>query len=110
MAWESVLQGRFTTKSDVWAFGVTLWEILTMTRRQAYDELSDEGVLENVSHCYHGDGSGMILLPMPQLCPREMYDMLTACWRPNERQRPPFWEIHMFLQRKNLGYSLDYDD
>ncbi|RXG53725.1 Discoidin domain-containing receptor 2 [Armadillidium vulgare] len=110
MAWESVLQGRFTTKSDVWAFGVTLWEILTMARRQAYDELSDEGVLENVSHCYHGDGSGMILLPMPQLCPREMYDMLTACWRPNERQRPPFWEIHMFLQRKNLGYSLDYDD
>lgn len=110
MAWESVLQGRFTPKSDVWAFGVTLWEILTMARRQPYDELSDEGVLENVSHCYHSDGSGMILPPQPPLCPREMYDMLTACWRPNERQRPPFWEIHMFLQRKNLGYTLDYED
>ncbi|KAK8724804.1 hypothetical protein OTU49_010927 [Cherax quadricarinatus] len=108
MAWESVLQARFSTKSDVWAFGVTLWEILTMARQHPYDELSDDGVLENVSHCYHGDGSGMMVLPQPPLCPREMYDMMTACWRPNDRQRPPFWEIHLFLQRKNLGYTLDY--
>ncbi|XP_069163604.1 discoidin domain-containing receptor 2 [Procambarus clarkii] len=110
MAWESILQGRFSTKSDVWAFGVTLWEILTMARQQPYDELSDDGVLENISHCYHGDGSGMMVLPQPPLCPREMYDMMTACWRPNDRQRPPFWEIHLFLQRKNLGYALDYLD
>ncbi|XP_042885478.1 discoidin domain-containing receptor 2-like [Penaeus japonicus] len=110
MAWEAILQGRFSTKSDVWAFGVTLWEILTMARQQPYDELSDDGVLENVSHCYHGDGSGMMLLPHPPLCPREMYDMMAACWRPNPRQRPPFWEILMFLQRKNLGYTLDYVD
>ncbi|CAL4104736.1 unnamed protein product [Meganyctiphanes norvegica] len=110
MAWESVLQGRFSTKSDVWAFGVTLWEILTLARRNPYVELRNEGVLENISHCYHGDGSGMIMLPCPPLCPREMYDMMLACWRTNERQRPPFWEITMFLQRKNLGYSLDYFD
>ncbi|XP_042209339.1 epithelial discoidin domain-containing receptor 1-like [Homarus americanus] len=110
MAWESILQGRFSTKSDAWAFGVTLWEILTMARQQPYDELSDDGVLENVSHCYHGDGSGMMVLPHPPLCPREMYDMMTACWRPNDRQRPPFWEIHLFLQRKNLGYALDYKE
>ncbi|XP_070000871.1 discoidin domain-containing receptor 2-like [Penaeus vannamei] len=108
MAWEAILQGRFSTKSDVWAFGVTLWEILTMARQQPFDELSDDGVLENVSHCYHGDGSGMMLLPQPPLCPREMYDMMAACWRPNPRQRPPFWEVLMFLQRKNLGYTLDY--
>ncbi|KAK7080623.1 DNA damage responsive protein [Halocaridina rubra] len=108
MAWESALQGKFSTKSDVWSFGVTLWEILTMGRQQPYDKLSDEGVLENLSHCYHGDGTGMMLLPQPSLCPREIYDMMTSCWRPNERQRPPFWEILMFLQRKNLGYNLDY--
>ncbi|CAL4141734.1 unnamed protein product, partial [Meganyctiphanes norvegica] len=108
MAWESILQGRFSTKSDVWAFGVTLWEILTMARRRPYDELSNEGVLENISHCHLGDGSGMSMLPQPAICPRDMYDMMTACWRANEKQRPPFWEIQMFLQRKNLGYTLDY--
>ncbi|KAG0714483.1 Discoidin domain-containing receptor 2 [Chionoecetes opilio] len=110
MAWESVLQGRFSSKSDVWAFGVTLWEILTLARQQPYAELSDDGVLENVSHCCHGDGSGMMVLPQPPLCPREMYDMMTACWRPGDRQRPPFWEVLMFLQRKNLGYCLDYPE
>ncbi|KAK8396491.1 hypothetical protein O3P69_005498 [Scylla paramamosain] len=108
MAWESILQGRFSSKSDVWAFGVTLWEILTLARQQPFAELSDEGVLENASHCLHGDGAGMMTLPQPPLCPREIYDMMAACWRPADRQRPPFWEIVMFLQRKNLGYTFDY--
>ncbi|CAL4071671.1 unnamed protein product [Meganyctiphanes norvegica] len=110
MAWESVLQGRFSSKSDVWSFGVTLWEILTMARRQPYSELSDSGVLENLSNCYHSDGADMLLLPLPSLCPREMYEMMCTCWLADEEQRPPFWEIHMFLQRKNLGYIVDYID
>ncbi|CAL4145492.1 unnamed protein product [Meganyctiphanes norvegica] len=108
MSCESILQGRFSSKSDVWAFGVTLWEIFTMARRRPYDELSNEEVLENISHCHLGDGSGMSMLPQPAICPRDMYDMMTACWRANEKQRPPFWDVQMFLQRKNLGYTLDY--
>ena len=109
MAWESILHGRFSTKSDVWAFGVTLWEILTLSRRQPHAELSDDQVLENVSRCYLGDGAvPMMTLPQPPLCPREMYDMMAACWRPAARHRPPFWEVLLFLRRKNLGYTLDY--
>ncbi|KAK3875429.1 hypothetical protein Pcinc_019713 [Petrolisthes cinctipes] len=107
MSWESLLQGRFTSKSDVWSFGVTLWEILTMARHQPYNELSDDGVLENLSHCCPGVPN-MTLLPQPHLCSREMYDLMTACWRPCDRQRPPFWQVLMFLQRKHLGYTLDY--
>uniref|UniRef100_A0A0P4WCZ3 Protein kinase domain-containing protein n=3 Tax=Scylla TaxID=6760 RepID=A0A0P4WCZ3_SCYOL len=108
MAWESILHGRFSTKSDVWAFGVTLWEVFTLARRQPHADLSDDQVLENVSRCYLGDGVPMMTLPQPPLCPREMYDMMSACWRPAARQRPPFWEVLLFLRRKNLGYSLDY--
>ena len=108
MAWESILHGRFTVKSDVWAFAVTLWEILTLARKQPYEELTNEGVLENISHCYNDDGSGMILLPQPVSCQREIYEMMTACWRFNEKQRPTFREIFLFLQRKNIGYSIDY--
>lgn len=108
MAWESILHGRFSTKSDVWAFGVTLWEILTLARRQPFAELSDEQVLENVSRCYLDQGVPMVTLAPPPLCPREMHDMMAACWRPAARQRPPFWEVLLFLRRKNLGYTLDY--
>ena len=49
------LQGKFTTKSDVWSFAVTLWEILTYARQQPYEELADEQVIEALARLYHND-------------------------------------------------------
>lgn len=46
-----------------------------------------------------------ILLPIPMNCPREVYDLMCECWQRNEIDRPKFREIHLFLQRKNLGYK-----
>lgn len=46
-----------------------------------------------------------ILLPMPANCPREIYDLMCECWQRNDSSRPNFREIHLFLQRKNLGYK-----
>ncbi|GIY75379.1 discoidin domain-containing receptor 2 [Caerostris extrusa] len=104
MAWESILLGKFTTKSDVWAFAVTMWEILTFARHQPYADLEDEKVIENVSHFYHND-SHQVYLPQPPGCPKEIYDLMKECWQRNEHDRPNFREIHLFLQRKNLGYA-----
>lgn len=104
MAWESVLLGKFTTKSDVWAFAVTLWEILTFARQQPYASMSDEQVIENVGHFFHNDGL-QTYLPQPPNCPREIYDLMRECWQRIDTERPNFGEIHLFLQRKNLGYS-----
>ncbi|CAN7991884.1 unnamed protein product [Ixodes pacificus] len=104
MAWESILMGTFTTKSDVWAFAVTLWEILTFARQQPFASLSDEQVIENVGHFYHNDAL-QSTLPQPPNCPREIYDLMRECWQRNDSERPNFREIHLFLQRKNLGYS-----
>ena len=47
--------GKFTSKSDVWSFAVTLWEILTFAREQPYEGLSDEKVFENIGHIYQDD-------------------------------------------------------
>lgn len=98
------LQGKFTTKSDVWAFAVTMWEILTFARQQPYSDMVDDKVIENVSHFYHNDGLQMYL-PQPSGCPKEIYDLMKECWQRNEHDRPNFREIHLFLQRKNLGYA-----
>lgn len=56
MSWESVLLEKFTTKSDVWSFAVTLWEILTFAREQPFEEMCDEKVIENVRLLYQDTG------------------------------------------------------
>lgn len=99
-----LLQGKFTTKSDVWSFGVTLWEILTFARDQPYDNLNDDQVIANAGHFYRNDGQQM-LLPQPVVCPREIYDMIVECWNRSDCERPTFKDIHMFLLRKNMGYN-----
>ncbi|XP_055709689.1 discoidin domain-containing receptor 2 [Phlebotomus papatasi] len=104
MSWESVLLGKFTSKSDVWSFAITLWEILTFAREQPFENMSDEKVIENIGHIYQDDKKHA-LPPIPMNCPREIYDLMCECWQRNEQNRPNFREIHLFLQRKNLGYK-----
>ncbi|KAM8715325.1 hypothetical protein ACLKA7_002390 [Drosophila subpalustris] len=104
MAWESVLLAKFSTKSDVWSFAVALWEILTFAREQPYEHMTDANVIENIGHIYQDDKMHE-LLPMPLNCPREIYDLMCECWQRNESSRPNFREIHLFLQRKNLGFK-----
>ncbi|XP_037082025.1 discoidin domain-containing receptor 2-like [Pollicipes pollicipes] len=103
MAWEAIFLGKFTTKSDVWSFAVTLWEVLTYARQQPYEEMTDERVIETLAQLYHNDAQ-QVYLPQPHDCPREIYDLLLECWRRDPLDRPNFREIHLFLQRKNLGY------
>ena len=110
-----VLQSQFTTKSDVWSFGVTLWELLTYARQRPLHSLSDTVVVANLERMRAGNdvtaaeegggGGGWACPERPGGCPRETYDLMTACWSRDPEQRPSFREAHMFLQRLNAGYS-----
>uniref|UniRef100_A0AAY4ABV0 receptor protein-tyrosine kinase n=1 Tax=Denticeps clupeoides TaxID=299321 RepID=A0AAY4ABV0_9TELE len=97
MSWESILLGKFTMASDVWAFGVTLWETLTLCKEQPYSQLSDEQVIENTGEFFR-DQAKQIYLPQPAGCPDPIYRLMLNCWRRNAKDRPTFQEIHNSLQ------------
>lgn len=99
MSWESILLGKFTTASDVWAFGVTLWEILNFCKEQPYSQLTDEQVIENTGEFFR-DQKRQIYLPQPVLCPDALYRVMLSCWRRNTKDRPSFQEIHRALLDK----------
>ena len=83
---------------------MTLWEVLSLARQQPFDSLNNDQVIDNCGHYLH-DNPCKVLLPCPPLCPKEIYDLMRECWNRDELQRPSFREIHMFLQRKNMGYN-----
>ncbi|KAM9187162.1 discoidin domain-containing receptor 2 isoform 1-T1 [Mergus octosetaceus] len=96
MSWESILLGKFTTASDVWAFGVTLWETFTLCREQPYSQLSDEQVIENTGEFFRDQGR-QTYLPQPALCPDSVYKLMLSCWRRDTKDRPSFQDIHRLL-------------
>ncbi|NXV32177.1 DDR2 protein, partial [Rissa tridactyla] len=97
MSWESILLGKFTTASDVWAFGVTLWETFMLCREQPYSQLSDEQVIENTGEFFRDQGR-QTYLPQPALCPDSVYKLMLSCWRRDTKDRPSFQDIHRLLQ------------
>ncbi|XP_069097450.1 discoidin domain-containing receptor 2-like isoform X2 [Pleurodeles waltl] len=96
MAWESILLGKFTTASDVWAFGVTLWEMFTLCKEQPYSLLSDEQVIENTGEFFRNQGR-QIHLSQPPLCPTPVFELMLKCWSRDIKDRPAFEAIHHFL-------------
>ncbi|CAB1451180.1 unnamed protein product [Pleuronectes platessa] len=84
MSPESLKDGVFTINSDIWSFGVVLWEISTLSE-QPYQGLTNEQVLRFVM-----DGG---LLEKPQSCPDMLFELMRMCWQFNPKMRPAFVEI-----------------
>ena len=84
--------GKFSQKSDVWAFGVTMWEIFTLAKEQPYNDMSDKQVIENALK-----GKNRKILAKPDTCPVEMYQVMLDCWRHNSEQRATFEKLFQLL-------------
>uniref|UniRef100_UPI00358E5829 insulin receptor-like n=1 Tax=Myxine glutinosa TaxID=7769 RepID=UPI00358E5829 len=84
MAPESLKDGVFTTYSDVWSFGVVLWEIATLAE-QPYQGMSNEQVLRFVV-----DGG---TLSFPVGCADKLTRLMSMCWKNDPKMRPTFLEI-----------------
>ncbi|KAI1885764.1 hypothetical protein AGOR_G00207160 [Albula goreensis] len=96
MAWECILMGKFTTASDVWAFGVTLWEMLSVCQEQPYSSLTDEQVIDNAGEFFRDHGR-QVYLTRPAVCPQGLYELMLSCWNRDCKLRPSFSHIHSFL-------------
>uniref|UniRef100_A0A8C0V2A0 Tyrosine-protein kinase receptor n=1 Tax=Cyanistes caeruleus TaxID=156563 RepID=A0A8C0V2A0_CYACU len=89
MAPESLIDGVFTSRSDVWAFGVLVWETLTLGQ-QPYPGFSNTEVL------HHVRSGGR--LESPNNCPDDLCDLMARCWSQEPHSRPTFSYIHDKLQ------------
>ncbi len=86
---ESILYGKFSTESDVWSFGVVLWEIYSYGL-QPYYGYSNQEVIEMIR--------SRQLLPCPEDCPSRMYAFMVECWHEVPQRRPTFGEVHNRLR------------
>ena len=84
--------GKFSAKTDVWAFGVTMWEIFMLAKEQPYGSLSDQEIVEDAVK-----GPDRVLLERPTNCPEELYDIMRTCWVYEASQRPTFDDLYTLL-------------
>ncbi|CAK1546228.1 unnamed protein product [Leptosia nina] len=98
MAPESLYDDIFSVKSDVWSFGVLLWEIVTLGSTP-YPGLSAGDVMRKVREGHR--------LEKPEHCRRELYNIMYYCWEAEPSSRPEFKEIVVMLERL-LCTEMDY--
>ncbi|XP_023935339.2 tyrosine-protein kinase transmembrane receptor Ror [Bicyclus anynana] len=78
---ESILYGKFTTESDIWSYGVVLWEVYSYGL-QPYYGYSNQEVISMVR--------GGELLAAPSGCPAPVHALMKECWQHTPQRRPNF--------------------
>ncbi|XP_038596537.1 macrophage-stimulating protein receptor isoform X2 [Tachyglossus aculeatus] len=90
MALESLQTHKFTTKSDVWSFGVLLWELLTRGA-SPYPDIDPFDIRHYLARGRR--------LPQPEYCPHSLYKVMGQCWVPATTERPSFRDLVGELER-----------
>ncbi|KAK7575936.1 hypothetical protein V9T40_012222 [Parthenolecanium corni] len=89
LAIESLIQRQYSGASDVWSFGVLIWEMMSLGQ-QPYEEIDPYEM-----DLYLKDG---YRLAQPVNCPDDLFGMMTCCWLANPEERPTFVQLLACLQ------------
>ncbi|XP_066536596.1 tyrosine-protein kinase Lyn-like [Hoplias malabaricus] len=86
---EAIHYGSFTIKSDMWSFGILLYEIITYGKIP-YTGLSNAEVIARVQRGYR--------IQQPDTCPKKLYEIMTTCWKEKPEERPTFEFMQSILE------------
>ena len=97
MSPECVLYGKSTVKSDVWSFGIVLWEIFTLAE-DPYGRILLEVATADVVQILMAKLEGGYRLFNPQYCPDTVYSVMNKCWVYKAEDRPTFSDLLPMLR------------
>ncbi|XP_043303823.1 ephrin type-A receptor 5 isoform X5 [Cervus canadensis] len=87
---EAIAFRKFTSASDVWSYGIVMWEVVSYGERP-YWEMTNQDVIKAVEEGYR--------LPSPMDCPAALYQLMLDCWQKDRNSRPKFEEIVNMLDK-----------
>ncbi|XP_077466516.1 tyrosine-protein kinase BTK [Stigmatopora argus] len=92
---EVLLYCRFSSKSDIWAYGVLMWEVYTLGKLP-YEQLNNNDIVSQVSRG--------LRLYRPQMACEKVHGIMASCWLDKADERPTFQELAFSVQ--DLLYEL----
>ena len=85
-------KGKFSVKSDVWSFGVTMWEIFTVCKQRPYQGWTDRAIIRDAMK-----EENRTLLEQTEHCSDEVYAIMKSCWKHNPHHRSNFNDLYTQL-------------
>uniref|UniRef100_A0A8C8A0U6 Ephrin type-B receptor 3 n=1 Tax=Oryzias sinensis TaxID=183150 RepID=A0A8C8A0U6_9TELE len=87
---EAIAYRKFTSASDVWSYGIVMWEVMSYGERPYWD-MSNQDVINAVEQDYR--------LPPPMECPTALHQLMLDCWVKERNLRPKFTQIVATLDK-----------
>ncbi|RXM96007.1 Megakaryocyte-associated tyrosine-protein kinase [Acipenser ruthenus] len=87
---------KFSTRSDVWSYGVLLWETFSYGR-QPYPKMTLKEVKEKVEKGYR--------MEAPEDCPPAVYALMRSCWENDPGKRPSFRKLREKLEKEHRSWE-----
>ncbi|KAM6948454.1 LOW QUALITY PROTEIN: ephrin type-B receptor 1-B-like [Aplochiton taeniatus] len=81
---EAIAYRKFTSASDVWSYGIVMWEVMSFGERPYWD-MSNQDVINAIEQDYR--------LPPPMDCPSALHQLMLDCWQKDRNARPRFTDI-----------------